>query len=333
MLLLRERLEHYLAAKGIDSVIEQVTPDASTRRYFRFQDKDRSAIACVYPDDIKHAAHNYIDVSTLFLNNGLPVAEVYDFDEVNAIVVVEDLGDTIVRTELETCDDSKKNGIVREAIGLIAKIQAATASAEESNSIAGRLRFDTEKLLWELNYFKIHYFTTYKKQPLDTEIDEAINAEFQELSNELEGFASVLCHRDFHAANLMIDANGNLRIIDHQDARIGSAAYDLVSLLLDRVTDIPSTDWLNEMKKFYFEERNRNGLPMLDRELFNAEFDLQTIQRCLKAVGTFAFQSAAREKTYFIPYIEPMFRIVLDTLDRLERYPNLRGLLAEQIQS
>jgi aminoglycoside/choline kinase family phosphotransferase len=41
---------------------------------------------------------------------------------------------------------------------------------------------------------------------------------------------------DFHAANLMIDERGDLRIIDHQDASMGSPAYDLVSLLLDRVT-------------------------------------------------------------------------------------------------
>ena len=29
----------------------------------------------------------------------------------------------------------------------------------------------------------------------------------------------------------MIDSSGNFRIIDHQDARIGAASYDLVSLL------------------------------------------------------------------------------------------------------
>lgn len=330
MLLLKERLEHYLAAKGIDSAIEQVTPDASTRRYFRYQDNGRSAIACVYPDDIKHAAHNYIDVSNLFLNNGLPVAEVYDFDEVNAIVVVEDLGDTIVRAEIEASDESTKNEIIRNAIGLIARIQAATASAEESNSIAGRLRFDTEKLTWELNYFKIHYFTTYKKQPLDADIDEAINAEFQELSSVLEGFATVLCHRDFHAANLMIDTKGDLRIIDHQDARIGSPAYDLVSLLLDRVTELPKNEWLDEMKEFYFAERKRLGMPELDRVAFDDEFDLQTVQRCLKAVGTFSFQSSAREKTYFIPYIEPMFRIVDRTLERLGRFPHLHEVIKKQ---
>jgi hypothetical protein len=333
MLLLRERLEHYLALRGIETEIEPITPDASTRRYFRYLDNGRSAVACVYPDDIKHAAHNYIDVSTLFLTNGLPVAAVYDFDEVNGIIVVEDLGDKIVRTEFDSGDEQLKNALTREAVGLIVRIQAATRAAEESNSIAGRLRFDTEKLLWELNYFKIHYFTTYKKLPLDAEIDHAVHDEFLELSGDLESYASVLCHRDFHAANLMIDDKGALRIIDHQDARIGSRTYDMVSLLLDRVNEPPSEDWLNEMKELYFEERSRVGTNSTDRKSFDEEFDLQTVQRCLKAAGTFSFQSAAREKTYFVPYIRPMFEIVHGTLERTGRFPALRKVIENELAS
>ena len=332
MQLLKERLEHYLGASSSEAQIESITPDASTRRYFRFRHNGRSCVACVYPDDIKHAAHNYVDVTGLFLSNGLPVAELYDFDEVNGIVVVEDLGDRIVRNELENASAADRDLMVREAVGLIAKIQAATTASKERNSIAGRLRFDTEKLLWELNYFKIHYFTTYKKEPLESRLDSAIDDELQQLSRELESYATVLCHRDFHAANLMIDPNGKLRIIDHQDARIGSPTYDLVSLLLDRVTDTPSEEWLGTMKDHFFEMRDVFGLVPLGRSEFETEFDLQTIQRCLKAAGTFSFQSAVREKTYFIPFIEPMFHIVHSTLERIDRFPHLKRVVAAQLQ-
>lgn len=333
MSLLKERLEHYLGAGSVEAGIEPITPDASTRRYFRFRHDGRSCVACVYPDDIKHAAHNYVDVTNLFRANGLPVAELYDFDEVNGIVIVEDLGDRIVRNELESATAERRDAVVREAISLIAKIQAATHAAEETNSIAGRLRFDTEKLLWELNYFKIHYFTTYKKEPLDADIDQALEEELQELSRDLETCATVLCHRDFHAANLMLDQNGDLRIIDHQDARIGSPTYDLVSLLLDRVTETPDENWIGSMKDHFFEMRAAYGLPTLDQEAFQREFELQTIQRCLKAAGTFSFQSAAREKTYFVPYIQPMFRIVLRTLEKLGRFHTLRQVLEEQTRT
>jgi aminoglycoside/choline kinase family phosphotransferase len=328
---LRAKLEKYLAEKGIDSAVEPLTPDASTRRYFRFRYNGLPVVACVYPDDIKHLAVSYMDVSRVFRDNGLPVAEVHDFDEVLGVIVVEDLGDTILRPELESCDAKRKNELIRNAIDLIPKIQKATDSAAEANSIASRLRFDTEKLMWELNYFKIHYFTTFKKEPLSPEVDDALNAEFMELSAELDSTATVLCHRDFHAANLMIDSNKDLRIIDHQDARIGSPTYDLVSLLLDRVTETPSDEWLSEMKKYYFEQRESAGLGPLDDGAFEHEFRLQTIQRCLKAAGTFSFQSAARDKTYFIPFIKPMFRISLEAMQRLDRYPNLQEILTHEL--
>lgn len=328
---LRAKLEQYLAEKGIDSALEPLTPDASTRRYFRLKQDGRPVVACVYPDEIKHLAVSYMDVSRVFHENGLPVAQVHDFDEVLGVIVVEDLGDTILRPELESCNAERKDELIRNAIDLIPRIQKATDSAAESNSIASRLRFDTEKLMWELNYFKIHYFTTFKKEPLSPEVDDALNAEFMELSAELDSTASVLCHRDFHAANLMIDSNSELRIIDHQDARIGSPTYDLVSLLLDRVTETPSDDWLGQMKEYYFDQRGAVGLEALDRDAFDHEFQLQTVQRCLKAAGTFSFQSAARDKTYFIPFIKPMFRISLQAMQRLDRYPRLQEILSQEL--
>ena len=88
--------------------------------------------------------------------------------------------------------------------------------------------------------------------------DAALTAEFAELCEELETKATVLCHRDFHAANLMLDPEGRLRIIDHQDARIGSVAYDLVSFLLDRVTE-PPTAGLAGGKTPTFSRSNARG--------------------------------------------------------------------------
>ena len=157
--------------------------------------------------------------------------------------------------------------------------------------------------------------------------------EFVELSKELESRAAVLCHRDFHAANLMLDAQNRLRIIDHQDARIGSATYDLVSLLLDRVTQTLDKDWLADKKRFFLNERARLNLKPIEFADFDEEFQLQTVQRCLKAVGTFSFQSVIRGKTYFIPFITPMFQIVLQACRRLKRFPILQEIIARYLNS
>lgn len=329
----RERLEKFLINRKQPVEIAQLTPDASVREYFRVAWNGAAAIACVYPEPFAAGEQTYLDVTNLFLKGNLPVAQIFDFDETLGVIVLEDFGDTILREVLLRSDEAARERLLHEAIKLIARIQAATPLAFEVNSIASRLKFDEEKLLWELNFFKEHYFTSHKKEPLSEITDAALTAEFTEIVRELEARARVLTHRDFHAANIMLDAALNLRIIDHQDARIGAASYDLVSLLLDRVTAPPPPEWLAEKRRFFLDERERLGLEKLDEADFADEFRLQTIQRCLKAIGTFSYQSTFRGKTYFLPFIKPMFEIVLRAAEKLDRFPVLQKVIKSQFES
>jgi aminoglycoside/choline kinase family phosphotransferase len=340
MLSAKEKLEKFLAKipdlAGVE--FKQLTSDASTREYFRIYSK-RTAIATVYPEPTDPQGQNYLDVTHLFETAGMPVAKIYDVDCELGIIVHQDFGDTILRNVIETASPEKREEWIDLAISMIAYIQLGTHFAYELNSIASRLSFDEEKLSWELNFFKTHYFETLKNTPLNEFDSKAVNAEFTELSRELAGRAKVLTHRDFHAANLMVDNTDGLHIIDHQDARIGTVSYDLVSLLLDRVVEPPTAEWLAEKRRFFLKVREnipaeiRGDVPFeeLDEEDFAYEFRLQTIQRCLKAVGTFSFQSVNRGKTYFLPFIEPMFRIVLRAAENLDRFPHLQRVLTEQV--
>lgn len=328
----RHNLERFLRARQMPVRIEPLTPDASTREYFRVGWNDDTAVACVYPEPFSPEEQTYLDATNLFSASDLPVAGIYDFDGALGVIVQEDFGDLILRDALEKADDVGKNDLLNEAIKIIARIQAATGRAFAMNSIASRLRFDEEKLVWELNYFKRHYFETFKKTLLSGADAAALNAEFTELARELERRAAVLCHRDFHAANVMIDRENRLRIIDHQDARIGTASYDLVSLLLDRVLETPDEDRLALKIRFFLTERETLGFAPVSFENYLEEFRLQTVQRCLKAVGTFSFQSIERGKIYFIPFVIPTLRIVFETCRHLKRFPVLERIIGEQLK-
>ena len=324
-----ERLREFLEKTNRKSEIEILTPDASTREYFRINWNGSTAIACVYAEAFLAGEQSYIDATNLFLVAGLPVAKIFDFSENFGVIVQEDFGDTILRDVLLKSDFETREIYFNQAISLIARIQAATAKAFELDSIASRLKFDEEKLLWELNFFKTHYFETLRNQPLADEENAALTREFTELSRELETRARVLCHRDFHAANLMIDRENRLRIIDHQDARIGAASYDLVSLLLDRVLNAPDESWLDEKKRLFLSEREYLKLEKIAFEDFENEFRLQTVQRCLKAIGTFSFQTAMRGKTSYAQYINPLFKIVADAAQKLDRFPHLQTVISK----
>ncbi len=325
------RLTTFLASRGEPTNSRSLTADASSREYFRISWRGEGAVACVYPEPFNADEQTYLDSSRLFLTAGLPVAEILGQDESLGVIIQEDLGDRILRDEMSGPDVERRSRLRGEAISLIARIQKATDLAYETKAIASTLKFDTKKLDWELDFFKTHYFETYLKHPLSPAEDAKLSAEFMELAVELDTFASVLCHRDFHAANLMLDGRDRMRIIDHQDARIGSASYDLVSLLLDRITDLPSREWLAEKREFFLEMRVKLGMSRLDEEEFAYQFRLQTIQRCLKAAGTFSFQSAVRDKTYFVPFIIPMFRISLRAAESLGRFHSIQKILSREI--
>lgn len=322
------RLTKFLRERGYPANdIVTINPDASNREYFRIKNKSGTVVACVYPKADDPAASAYLDVTHLFKLSDLPVPEILDFDLDAGVIIQEDLGDISLNSHIRTASSQEKECRIGEAIALIAKIQNATKLAVSIDSIAGRQKFDFEKLMWELEFFFSHYTSTLNKLSLSDDLKNAVYREFEVIARKLAENAAVLCHRDFHSYNLMIDSKGKLRIIDHQDARLGSPTYDLVSLLLDRVAKPPDYDWIIEKQAELLSERLKLGLPHLDQEEFDKQFRLQAIQRCLKAVGTFSYQAAVRGKSGYLLYIEPMLETAANAARSFSHFPALVGFL------
>jgi len=329
-----DRLLNFLHTQGInaqrieDNGVVALTPDASTRSYFRIPWKQGNAIAAVYPEAFDPDFHPYLDVTHLFLESGIPVPEIYAVDGGTGIIVQEDLGDQQLCQVYEVASPEECEDYKERAINIIARIQ----KAHELKSISSRLAFDEAKLSWELDFFVEHYFQSLRGETLRRAEAAELKAELNDISAELSAAPRVLCHRDFHTANLMLDGKNQVRVVDHQDARMGPASYDLVSFLLDRQPAPPSLAELRAHRLQLLEERRLQGLEPLDPDEFAREFRLMTIQRGLKAVGTFSYQTAINGRgTFYEHFIEPTFLIVSQAAEWLERFPTLRRLIAERI--
>src|SRR5260370_34226163 len=149
----RDRITSYVAKhqRASKGEIVALTPDASTREYFRIPWDKGSAVAAVYPEPFDPAVHPYLDVTRLFLECGLPVPEVYDTDGDAGIIVQEDLGDRQLYKVFDTASEEERETLLEQAIELIARSQAATSKAFERDSISSRLAFDEPKLSWCLS--------------------------------------------------------------------------------------------------------------------------------------------------------------------------------------
>lgn len=320
-------------AQGIsDTDVVALTPDASTRNYFRIPWKKSNAIAAVYPESFDPDFHPYLDVTHLFLESGIPVPEIYAVAGGSGIIVQEDLGDQQLCRAYEIASPEECEDYKERAINIIARIQKATEKAYELKSISSRLAFDEAKLSWELDFFVEHYFQSLRGETLRRAEAAELKAELNDISAELSAAPRVLCHRDFHTANLMIDSRNQLRVVDHQDARMGPASYDLVSFLLDRQPSPPSLAELRAHRLHLLEERRLQGLEPLDPDEFAREFRLMTIQRGLKAVGTFSYQTAINGRgAFYEHFIPPTLLIVSQAAEWLERFPTLRKVITERI--
>ena len=67
------RLEEYLRKQSVKGEVVALTPDASTRVYFRVPWKRGTAVAAVYPEAFDETVQPYLDVTRLFLECELPV--------------------------------------------------------------------------------------------------------------------------------------------------------------------------------------------------------------------------------------------------------------------
>jgi len=320
--------------------VEPLTPDASTRKYYRVsaeRDSSHTLIVSLYPAPFNPQDNSYLDITRLFERSGLPVPNVIDVAGTDGIILQEDLGDRSLAKWVETAandgDFDQIDAMLSKAIDLIVQIQAATQSAYESGSVSSRLAFDEDKLGWELNFFFDHYFGSLRHDKFEPEQESAIRADLGAIAKALSARPRTLCHRDYHAMNLMVDKNGDLRIIDHQDARMGPASYDLVPLLVERRLTPTAQAWVDARIDYFLATRTAAGLPALDRSDFAEEFSLMTIQRQLKATGTFSYQTGVLGRgEYYAQYVEAAVATVLRAMDShptLE-FPALRAALEKE---
>ena len=277
----------------------------------------------VHPGPIDPDALPLLQVGELFRRLPVPVPAVLGTDAALGIVVLEDLGDATLEALLASLPDAERDARYREAVALIAAIQRGGRRMIAAGSRAApfRLAFDTGKLRWELGFFLEHFVAGYRRHALTPAARRAIETEFRTLAGEMAGEPRVLCHRDFHSRNLMAH-RGRLHVIDFQDARMGPDTYDLVSLLRDAYAplDPPSVERLIAHYQAL--------AGVADGDALRSRFRRTTVQRALKALGTFGYQIAVRGNRRYRSAVAPAIACVLDAAERDGRYRRLHDLLA-----
>jgi N-acetylmuramate 1-kinase len=149
--------------------------------------------------------------------------------------------------------------------------------------------FDTEALLVEVGLMLEWYLPDRGIEPA-----EIMRAEFAMMWRDLLAKAATAARtwvlRDFHSPNLIWlgERSGFARvgIIDFQDAVLGPAAYDLVSLLQDARIDVPEQLELALLTRYI--KARRASDDSFDPAGFAELYAIMSAQRNTRLLGTFA---------------------------------------------
>jgi aminoglycoside/choline kinase family phosphotransferase len=144
-----------------------------------------------------------------------------------------------------------------------------------------------------------YYINKYMDRVLSDKTKSKLNDFYIDLVSKMMEQPFLLQHRDYHSRNIMIK-DGDLFIIDLQDARLGPLAYDMASLMIDPYIDLDD-DIVNDCLEHYYKGIS-NFIPCSYDE-FIYIYRLCFLQRGIKILGTFAYQKMKNSKDKYLPYI------------------------------
>jgi aminoglycoside/choline kinase family phosphotransferase len=326
-------------SRSLESV-EKIPGDASSRKYYRvlFKQVSQEAVAqsrmvsCIVMKTDPFVQQGldlpFLQIRAHLESCGVRVPRVYDVDPARGLVLLEDLGDVTLLRQLQEVSSPEVERHAYEKVidGLVqlhVKAGPQFANAVARTNIEGfRLRFDVEKLMWEVGFTVEHFYEQHLKRKIRDEDRRVLLQGFTEICTKLAAEPVVLTHRDFHSRNVM-HHHGEYVMIDFQDARMGPPQYDLASLLKDSYYQLEEQQVQRLLDYYIARFEAVSGTRIRRNELF----DLMSVQRNFKAIGSFASFLNRRGDATYLKYIGNTFENIRRTLLKYPAYSGLREVL------
>lgn len=326
-------------ALGIRTLtIDLLAGDGSDRCYYRLRSTDLEQTLVLMQlsgNDAKALAANgydWITIARILNDYGIFVPRVICTMPDFAALVIEDYGDLMLETKarllLEKGQMDDLEQLYEQAFSILGAFLKIPLNPDH---IWTRRQFDAERLSWELRFFRQQYL----EKTIGLHFNGTRAAQFQQeieaLSQFLAGWSACFVHRDFHSRNLMVGPD-RLAVIDFQDARIGPAAYDLVSLCFDSYIPLPPASRKEFLQKGIAQIQVAEN-PRANRSALEEQWRPMLLQRQLKAIGSFGYLTVEKNRGNYLNYVKPALLTLDKELVFDERWPFLSGELPELMQT
>jgi tRNA threonylcarbamoyl adenosine modification protein YjeE len=327
-----------------EAAAEYLQGDASARSYARLVLPHRSAILMNAPRQadgppirdgkpysaLVHLAEDvtpFAAVAHELRRRGLAAPAIYAFDLDQGFLLIEDLGDRVFAAEIARGTDREE--LYATAVDVLLAIVAEPTPhlLEIEDHAPYRLpHYDAAAFLTEAQLLTDWFWPALSGCSTPDDVREAYAALWRPLLAHAAASDNTLILRDYHSPNLMwLPERGGLQkvgLLDFQDALIGPAAYDLVSLLQDARIDVPEALEARQFAR-YCAARSPSD-PDFSSDEFSALYATLGAQRNSKILGIFARLAKRDGKRGYLAHIPRVARY----LKRNLAHPALASLRA-----
>lgn len=302
-----EALRQFLTgASYIDAKRQRMPGDASTRSYARLTRDDQSVILMNSPKrpdgpaiyDGKsysaavHLAEDvkpFVAIDNGLRERGLSAPTIHHADLEGGFLITEDFG-------RESFVEGKPPRPIAERYEAAVDTLAALHRdpLPDVLPIAPQITysiptFDVDAMLVEITLMLEWYLPDRGMTPPSTAREEFVT-QWRDLLSKTDSLRKTWVLRDFHSPNLiwLAERPETLRVgvLDFQDAVLGPAAYDLVSLLQDARIDVPEQLELTLLTR-YIKARQASD-NTFNPASFAESYAIMSAQRNTRLLGTFA---------------------------------------------
>jgi len=264
--------------------IDGLTGDAGFRQYFRVTVPGGTTVIAVNAPPNLSNNLGFVSISNVLSHHRVNVPKVLSFDEQQGFMLLDDLGE---RQFYDVLGQENLVAWYKKAIDELVKISGINCS----KCHVELPEYDDQFVLTELTIFVEWLVEKYLSISLTQTERQNLSDCFSVLTRNVAQQPKVFMHRDYHSRNLMV-VNGDLAVIDFQDAVHGALTYDIVSLLRDCYKKLDKTV-VDELLDYYFSQlqsQDTTSHLVGDIERVNLQrwFDLMGMQRHIKASGIFA---------------------------------------------
>ena len=289
--------------------LEKASEDASFRRYFRLSHAGRTAIVMDASRE-KEALGPFLDVTARLRSAGVHAPEVLAEDRDKGYLILEDLG-SVHYLDLLNAENFRQ--LYQKAIETIVRMQRSDA--------AGLPLYDRAFLRFEMELMERWFLRDYLALELSDAAAAMIDRTLDAIADVvLEQPQGLFVHRDYHSRNMLLTPEGELGVIDYQDAMSGALTYDLVSLLKDCYIRF-ERDAIEALALTF---RDLKGLDV-DDATFLRWFDFMGLQRHIKVLGIFARLWLRDGKS---GYLKDLPLTLQYAIEAAERYPQTAEIAA-----